>query len=62
MAVIQIPGRVSGQNYSFNIAGDIPTPTEQGRIAQALQIEEEYHYQVDYIKQQQRLHNNKQQQ
>jgi hypothetical protein len=41
MAVIQIPGRVSGKNYSFNIAGDIPTPTEQGRIAQALQIEEE---------------------
>jgi hypothetical protein len=41
MAVIQIPGRVSGKNYSFSIAGDIPTPAEQGRIAQALQIEEE---------------------
>jgi hypothetical protein len=34
MSVIQVPGRVSGRNYSVQISGDTPTPTEQERIRQ----------------------------
>ena len=34
MAIIQVPGQVSGTLYSINIAGDTPTPQEQERINQ----------------------------
>ena len=39
MGVIQVPGERSGQLYSIQIDGDVPTNTEYARIA-------------DYIKQQ----------
>ena len=34
MAIIQVPGQVSGTLYSVNIAGDTPNPQEQERINQ----------------------------
>jgi hypothetical protein len=34
MGVIQVPGQVSGKNYSVKISGDTPSPTEQERIRQ----------------------------
>ena len=36
MGIIEVPGRVSGRNYTIRIAGDIPTDEERGRINQFL--------------------------
>lgn len=40
MAVIYVPGPLSGQQYAVNIAGDAPTPAEQARIDQYISQQE----------------------
>lgn len=34
MAIINVPSATQGKSYSIKIAGDVPSPTEQARIAQ----------------------------
>jgi len=34
MAVIYVPGAITGTQYAVNISGDVPTPSEQARIDQ----------------------------
>ncbi|HUU98842.1 MAG TPA: hypothetical protein VM487_24180, partial [Phycisphaerae bacterium] len=41
MGVIQVPGRISGKNYSVKISGDTPSLTEQERIRQYVAQQEE---------------------